>query len=306
MNTSQHLPPRWSHVEHSSFHSAADVRWHVQRLGAPDAADRVLLLHGTGASTHSFRGLMEAAADEFDVLAVDLPGHGFSSSLPPSRSDTHGVAAALGMLLEHLDFSPTILLGHSAGVAVALRGILDKVLPAVPTISVNGAPVALGGFAGRWFAPFARVLAERTLLARLIARRAHTRRAVAALLRATGTPYRFEDVTFYQHLMADPEHVGGALRMMAAWDLPALERDLSGVRSPVRLLVAPDDRTLPRDYLARVLAALPHATTRCLKAPGHLSHEIDSGPLIEEMRAFAAVRSRAEARPAPVLLAGVH
>ena len=43
----------------------------------PDA--RVLLLiHGTGAATHSWRGLMPLLARHHHIVAIDLPGHAFT------------------------------------------------------------------------------------------------------------------------------------------------------------------------------------------------------------------------------------
>ena len=46
--------PRLAESESSRFVEAADLRWHVQQMGAGPV---LLLLHGTGASTHSWRAL---------------------------------------------------------------------------------------------------------------------------------------------------------------------------------------------------------------------------------------------------------
>ena len=88
--------------------------------------------------------------------------------------------------------------------------------------------------------------------------------------------------------------------MMAAWDLPALEDALGGVRAPVQLLVAPGDATLPGDYAARVRRALPHAQEQVLATPGHLSHEIDSEPVLQALRALLAAHPP-RGRGAPTL-----
>ena len=294
---SRNLPPDWPHAEASIFVEAGDVRWHVQRIPAAIGAPRVLFLHGTGASTHSFRDLMTLASCEFELVAVDLPGHAFSTPLPAERSDTTGFARALGALLQAIEVRPDVIVGHSAGVAVALRGFLLGALDEVPLLSINGAPVALGGLAGRWFAPAARMLAEREWIVSLCADRTRKRGAVASLLKETGTRFRSRDLMLYQRLLADRDHVAGVLRMMAAWDLPALEQGLGGVRAPVQLLVAPGDGTLPSNYAARVRRALPHAQERSLATAGHLSHEIDSEPVLQSLRALLAAhppRGRAE------------
>ena len=72
--------PSWPHHERSRFVIAAGQRWHVQQWPAPaPGAPTLLLLHGTGASTHSWRDLAPLLAQHAGVIAVDLPGHGFSA-----------------------------------------------------------------------------------------------------------------------------------------------------------------------------------------------------------------------------------
>ena len=60
----------WPHREASHFVAAGAARWHVQRMGS---GPPLLLLHGTGASVHSWRGLMPLLAQSHDVIACDLP-----------------------------------------------------------------------------------------------------------------------------------------------------------------------------------------------------------------------------------------
>ena len=90
----------WPHRHASQFVRAAGMRWHVQRMGLPaGTAPAALLLHGTGASTHSWRSLMPLLALHFDVLALDLPGHAFTSAPLAGPLSRHhslpGMAAAV-------------------------------------------------------------------------------------------------------------------------------------------------------------------------------------------------------------------
>ena len=80
----------WPNRTASRYVEAGGLRWHVQSLG--DTGPVILLLHGTGAATHSWAGLAPLLATRFRVVAPDLPGHGFSGaavgagmSLPGSR-----------------------------------------------------------------------------------------------------------------------------------------------------------------------------------------------------------------------------
>jgi pimeloyl-ACP methyl ester carboxylesterase len=42
--------------------------------------------HGTGSSSHTWSDTVEFLLDEFEVLLVDLPGHGFSKLPAPNES----------------------------------------------------------------------------------------------------------------------------------------------------------------------------------------------------------------------------
>src|SRR3954470_13494112 len=102
----------WPNREASSFVQAAGLRWHVQRMGQ---GPQLLLVHGTGAATHSWRGLAPLLARRFTVVAPDLPGHGFTEAPSPDRLSLPGMVAALDGLLRALDVSPALAVGHSAG-----------------------------------------------------------------------------------------------------------------------------------------------------------------------------------------------
>ena len=58
----------WPNREASRFLRIGNIEWHVQVMG-PAGAPALLLAHGTGASSHSFRDLMPLLAGDFRVVA---------------------------------------------------------------------------------------------------------------------------------------------------------------------------------------------------------------------------------------------
>ena len=81
----------------------------------------VLLLHGFTGSKANWAALMGALADDFRLLAVDLPGHGESDApTDPARYDMAAVARDLTALLDHLDVDSAHLVGYSMGGRLAL------------------------------------------------------------------------------------------------------------------------------------------------------------------------------------------
>jgi magnesium chelatase accessory protein len=215
------------------------------------------------------------------VVAVDLPGHGFSDPARGDGATLPGMAHGLAALLRHMELQPDVLLGHSAGAAIAVQMALDNEarpgLRAAPAlvISLNGALLPLHGLAGQLFSPLAKLLAANRLVPHLFSWRAADKTRVRRLVASTGSTLDDEGVALYGRLVSDPAHVAGALAMMAHWDLRALAARLPRLRTPLHLLVAERDRTLPPSQTQRLVALLPQAGLSRLPALGHLAHEED-------------------------------
>ena len=89
----------------------------------------VLLLHGWGDDSRGLAGLQKDLADEYKVLAIDLPGFG-GTQAPADSWDLDDYAAFLRVALDKLKLANLhAVIGHSNGGALALRamslGLLD-------------------------------------------------------------------------------------------------------------------------------------------------------------------------------------
>jgi magnesium chelatase accessory protein len=271
----------WPHHAHSRFVNSGGRRWHVQQWPAPSAhAPQLLLLHGTGASIHSWHRLAPLLALQAGVLAVDLPGHGFSDPARGDGASLGGMARGIAALLRQMDQQPGVLLGQSAGAAIAVQMALDCEAQArdapVLVISLNGALLPPHGLAGQVFSPLAKLLAANRLVPQLFSWRAADKARVRRLVASTGSSLDDAGVALYGRLVSDPAHVAGALAMMAHWDLRALAARLPQLRTPLQLLVAESDRTLPPSQTQRLAALLPQAGLITLSGLGHLAHEEDA------------------------------
>jgi magnesium chelatase accessory protein len=271
---------QWPNRAHSRFVTAAGLRWHVQHWSGPaQGAPLALLLHGTGASTHSWRELAPLLARQMAVLAMDLPGHGFTGPAPGRQSQPHslpGMARALAELLGEMEQTPALLVGHSAGAAIALRLCLDGLLQPERVIGLNAALLPLSGLAGQLFSPVAKLMSLGSVVPRLFARRASQPAVFERLLQGTGSQIDDTGRALYRLLVSDPGHVAGALAMMAHWDLPALARDLGRLGTPLDLIVGLQDATVSPGQADEVLARLPVGLgARCIRLAGlgHLAHE---------------------------------
>ena len=260
----------WPNRDASQFVEAAGLRWHVQRMGSGPVA---LLLHGTAASTHSWRDFAPLLAKRFTVIAPDLPGHAFTDRPEASRMSLPGMADAVAKLMVALDVTPALAVGHSAGAAVLARMAIDRRIDPALLISLNGALLPFRGVAAHVFAPLAKLLVQNTLVPKLFSWRASHSGVVEKLLRDTGSSLDPRGVELYTRLIRNQEHVTGALEMMANWDLDALERDLPRLMAPLVLIVGGDDKTISSEDAFRVRDRVPNATIEYLRGLGHLAHE---------------------------------
>ena len=261
---------RWPHAACSRFEQAGGLGWPGQDMGDGPV---VVLVHGPGASTHSWAGLAPLLTSHFRVVAADLPGHGFTRLGRAEQASLPGMAAGLAALLEHLDVAPQLVVGHSAGAAILARMCLDRHVAPAALISLNGALLPFRGLAGQLFAPAAKLLSMFPAATRLFSWRAADRRMVARMLRDTGSSPPTEMIDLYHRLVRSPRHLSGTLRMMANWDLAPLDRELFQIASLLHLVACENDRTVPASEARQLHRLLPESHLITVPGLGHLGHE---------------------------------
>jgi pimeloyl-ACP methyl ester carboxylesterase len=249
--------------------------------GAP-----LLLLHGLGLSRQSWDPVMATLADQFDVLAVDLPGFGSSPPLPPGvEPHPAALASSVAELLDELDFANPSVVGNSLGGWVALelarlRSVASLTLLSPAGLWAGGTPTycLISLRASRWLArhatgPLSRILRFR--LGRLL-----------VFGQTHGRPFRIK-----------PAYARAVLRGMAAspgFDATlqaTADRHYFGPSSDVPVTIAFGTRDwLLRKRQSRHLEALP-ANTRVASLPGcgHI-------PMADDPSAVAALISDSAVR----------
>jgi len=260
----------WPHADASSFERAGGIRWHIQRMGSGPA---VLLVHGTGASLHSWRLIAPLLAARFTVVSVDLPGHGFTEQPKRRALSLPVMADAIAELVETLGIRPLLLVGHSAGAAIVIRSCVDHGLSAEGVISINGALRPFRGAAGFLYPSLAKLMFLNPWTPNIIARSATDRERVERLIHGTGSNIDEPGVDLYARLMTSPVHVASALGMVAHWDLSALDRALPRLAHPLLLVTGQRDRAVPPEDAEYARQLAPRARVSEVSGVGHLAHE---------------------------------
>lgn len=260
----------WPHREASRFVKAGGLDWHVQRMGK---GPELLLLHGTGASCHSWGALMPLLAEHFTLTVPDLPGHAFSKGRLRGGPSLSNMSVAVSALLEVLDIKPAIAAAHSAGVAIALQHA-RQTDSALSIVGFSPAIMPFPGLAAKLFPAMAKVLFVNPFVPRIFA--ASTRipgEAKRFLRRATGSETSPENLACYEALLGNHRHCEGALAMMANWDLESFSESLKDITNPVLLAHGRRDKAVPTGSVEAAAARLPNARLQLLDDLGHLAHE---------------------------------
>lgn len=248
----------------------------------------LVLLHGLGSSIYSWSEVLEGLARHHDVVAVDLPGFGFSDQ-PEDLAFGRLPRAVLG-LMDRLGLEKASLAGNSLGGAVAI------VLAAERPERVDR--LVLIDAAGFNFAPEDRPAIFRfvsavpgILLERLPVRRWLTR---AALRQVFLDPAQVTDERVEEY--AAPMLRAGAARALqslltsSSHELDHFEELLARVRSPTLILWGREDRWVPVTDADRFGAAIQGSRTIILKRCGHIPQEERPAETLALVESFLASR----------------
>ncbi len=276
------LPPNWPFRAEARQIRARPHDWCVIDHGTGPTA---LLLHGAGASGHSFRHLIPALGG-WRCIVPDLPGQGFTRPGSRSRFGIEPMADDLATLLAQEGWQPDVVIGHSAGAALALQ--LSTLIPLRAVVGINAALGQFDGAAGFLFPLLARALSATPFVPSVISRLWGTEGKIRSLLDNTGSPLDAAGVAQYLTLVRKADHVDGTLGMMAQWRIDRLMARAPQLSTRTLLLATAGDRIVPPRISSQAAGLLPRADYLELPVLGHLAHEEDAPKVAQAISAWLA------------------
>ena len=121
------------------YATVGDRKIFYREAGNKDAP-AILLLHGFPTSSHMFRNLIPRLADQYHVVAPDLPGFGFSDSPPRSefKYSFENLANVIAAFTEDVELKRFAIYIFDYGAPVGLRLALSHPERIAAIISQNG------------------------------------------------------------------------------------------------------------------------------------------------------------------------
>jgi pimeloyl-ACP methyl ester carboxylesterase len=286
------VPPEQLADPDSRFIEVDGLTVHYKMVGSGQPA--LILLHGFGASTFSWREVMGPLSELGTVVAFDRPGFGLTERpmpeggrgaaplrlySPESQPDlTVGLMDALGI-------ERAVLVGNSAGGTVALLTALTYPERVEALVLVDPAVYVGGGTPG-WMRPFLNT-PQMQHLGPLVARR----------IQDWGVD--FARSAWHDPSRITPEIWEGYARPLRAenWDRAlwevtrashplGLERRLGEVSVPVLVITGDDDRIVPTEQSVRLAGEIPGAQLVVIPECGHIPQEECPEPFLEAVEAF--------------------
>ncbi|MBW3634310.1 MAG: alpha/beta fold hydrolase, partial [Chloroflexi bacterium] len=247
--------------------------------GPPDAPETMVFLHGLGGSQSTWASVLGDFAGSHRVAAVDLPGHGASDKPSPDVTDYSipSLAAKVGEVLEKLELTPAVLLGHSLGGATALQLALDRPKLVRGLVLVDSAglgPEISGELLNLVESDPSREESRRLMELYFQDRRFVLERGIDDMLAARMSP-----------------GADAAVKSIAA---SAFSRDgqrhvlvdrLGELEIPVLVVWGEVDRVIPASHAVAATAALPASWLEVMEGVGHV-------PQVEAAPAFSAIVNR--------------
>lgn len=241
--------------------------------GRPDSP-LIVLLHGMTSSGDAYREVMHELADEFWLVAPDLPGFGQSENTEPYTLPH--LVEWLASFQEAPDLPQMMLVGHSFGGALAASFTIFY--PEDVSRLLLVAPAILAGDL------IPDTLKKLTISLGLVDLGSSLSQSPALLKRQSGRPFydpdSIDESVWPRRLTAFSESraSGDVIKALAFQNM---EPQLNEVEQPVCIIWGENDPVLPAAQAQRIAGALPDSQVIIWDECGHV-------PYLEKQEAFLA------------------
>ncbi|MBR7553466.1 alpha/beta fold hydrolase [Allobacillus sp. GCM10007491] len=242
----------------------------------------LFLIHGFLASTYTFNRVIPLLAEDFSIVAFDLPGFGNSEKSTSFDYSFEGYAQMVNDLMDHFQLNKVSIAGHSMGGQVALytaRNFPDRVdklillnssgylmKPAQKYVAASYLPF-FSLFLMRYFK---RVGVEKTLQNVLYDQSLINQE----MIRVYEKPFLKRD--FYRSL----------IRLIRQREGDLFSEKLSSIKHPILLLWGKNDKITPLRIGKKLAGDLPNATLKAYDQTGHLITDERPNEIVDEMKHF--------------------
>lgn len=269
----KNIPKDWPNHSFSREIKTEDLSWHVQVGG--DSPKHILMLHGTGSSAHTWGSIFTELAKNYTVIAPDLPGHGFTTSVTKKSLSLDELAIQITQLREALDIQYfDYIIGHSAGATLGLSYALVNEQPKA-IIGLNPSLISLPSLYHQFIAPLLNPIVTSSFFTSILSDLLPHTKIIDGLLDSTKTSLSQEKRALYKTLFNNADHLNGSMSFMAGADITNLLEKCKTIQSKLIFILTEDDGWIPINNLRDVIRKYFDKAKVIEIKGGHLFHEGD-------------------------------
>jgi pimeloyl-ACP methyl ester carboxylesterase len=279
------LKARWAPAP-SQFVAVQGMQVHLRDEGPRDDPQPIILIHGTGASLHTWEGWATALQGQRRVIRFDLPGFGLTGPAPDQDYRLPRYAAFVVAVMDHLGVKQAMIAGNSLGGEVAWKTAVD-----FPSRVSKLVLVDAGGYA---FVPkdmpigfkLAQIPALQPITTRLL-----PRSAVESSVRSVyGDPGKItpELVDRYYELTLRAGNRGALNERFRQHPIGQHAAEIVRVQAPTLILWGGRDQLITPDNADHFLRDIPGSRLVRFDDLGHVPQEEDPVGTLAAVQAFLA------------------
>jgi pimeloyl-ACP methyl ester carboxylesterase len=270
------------------------------RLGPPDAPVKLyyseegkgpplLLIHGFGASTFTWRFVAPELAKNHRVIAVDLKGFGQSDKPFDGRYSVYDQAELLAQLIEDKDLRDLTLVGHSFGGGVALllaleaNRRLDGRITRLVLLDSIAFPQNIPVFFRLLDVPLVSQIGVRMVPPSVQARVALQ---IAYFDDSKIDPEEIELYAAPLKTAAGKHAIIHSARQIVPEDIAELSERYKTIELPTLILWCDHDRIVPLEVGIKLRRTLPNSTLRLVEECGHMPQEEQPASTLALIKGF--------------------
>jgi pimeloyl-ACP methyl ester carboxylesterase len=249
----------------------------------------VMLLHGFGACTYTWRFLAPALAQDHRVLALDLKGYGLSDKPADGKYAVSDQADMVAAFIRARDLHGLVIIGHSMGGGVTLMTYF-KVREDEPARIQKLVLIDSAGYPQKmpWFIRFARIPVLNTIGGRLLPPRFVTTKVLRKCYynKDKITDEQIDTYAYYGNLPGAREAVIETAQQIVPEDIDAVTARYRTVSVPTLIIWGAEDEVVPLAVGKNFKRDIPGSELVILPKCGHIPPEEEAEETNRLIKAF--------------------
>jgi pimeloyl-ACP methyl ester carboxylesterase len=268
----------------SSFIEVLQMNVHYRDEGVKNDSVPLVLLHGTGASLHTWEDCVEMLKDSFRIITLDLPAYGLTGPNPDRIYSQEFYAKFINEFLKSIQIEQCIIGGNSLGGAIAwnyAHQYPEKVKKLI-LIDAAGYPMVSES------KPIAFTLAQFPVLKHMLNYLTPKFLAKKSVTNVYEDPSKVNDalVDRYFDLFLREGNRQAFVDRMNFSEYPDYLEKIRAIQTPTLILWGENDKLIPVANAYKFQNDLPNDTLVILDKTGHVAMEEDPERTVEVMRKF--------------------